>query len=174
MIVKMRKTNHSIYEISEILKSHDQSLSPTAVREVLKVEGFAALPRRLDEERPDGLLRPTIEAVADVRRLSLAPRRFETMCGGLFLFVPGIVALDLQRLDAMLARALNAYRGRWESFLAPGSYNAVRANSGSGNSRSRRSSSPKEDRGRSTESRSGTGQPLPEGHEPHGRRGPPP
>ena len=27
-------------------------LSPTAVREVLKAEGFAALPRRLDEERP--------------------------------------------------------------------------------------------------------------------------
>ena len=100
LIVKMRKTNHSIYEISEILKSHGQSLSPTAVREVLKVEGFAALPRRLDEERPDGLLRPTIEAVADVRQLSLAPRQFETMCGGLFLFVPGIVALDLPRLAA--------------------------------------------------------------------------
>ena len=100
LIVKMRKTNHSVYEISEILKSHGQSLSPTAVREVLKVEGFAALPRRLDEERPDGLLRPTIEAVADVRQLSLAPRQFETMCGGLFLFVPGIVALDLPRLAA--------------------------------------------------------------------------
>ena len=67
LIVKMRKTNHSVYEISEILKSHGKPLSPTAVREVLKVEGFAALPRRLDEERPDGL-RPTIEAVADVRQ----------------------------------------------------------------------------------------------------------
>ena len=100
LIVKMRKTNHSIYEISESLKLHGQSLSPTAVREVLKVEGFSALPRRLDEERPAGLLRPTIEAVADVRQLSLAPRRFETMCGGLFLFVPGLVALDLQRLAA--------------------------------------------------------------------------
>ena len=97
LIVKMRKTNHSVYEISEILKSHGKPLSPTAVREVLKVEGFAALPRRLDEERPDGL-RPTIEAVADVRQLSLAPRRFETMCGGLFLFVPGLVALDLEGL----------------------------------------------------------------------------
>jgi hypothetical protein len=97
LIVKMRKTNHSIYEISGILKSRGTPLSPTAVREVLKVEGFAALPRRLDEERPD-VLRPTIEAVADVRQLSLAPRRFETMCGGLFLFVPGLVALDLDGL----------------------------------------------------------------------------
>lgn len=99
LIVKMRKTNHSVYEISEMLKLRDKPLSPTAVREVLKVEGFAALPRRLDEERPDGV-RPTIEAVADVRQLSLAPRCFETMCGGLFLFVPGLVALDLQGLAA--------------------------------------------------------------------------
>jgi hypothetical protein len=97
LVVKLRKTNHSIYEISESLKRQGKPLSPTAVREVLKAEGFAALPRRLDEERPN-LLRPTIEAVADVRRLSLRPRRFDTMCGGLFLFVPGIVALGLDRL----------------------------------------------------------------------------
>jgi len=67
------------------------------VREVLKVEGFAALPRRLDEERSH-ILRPTIEAVADARQLSLSPRRFETMCGGLFLFVPSLVALNLEGL----------------------------------------------------------------------------
>jgi hypothetical protein len=97
LIVELRKTNHSIYEISESLKRQGKPLSPTAVREVLKAEGFAALPRRLDEERPN-VLRPTIEAVADVRQLSLQPRRFETMCGGLFLFVPGLVGLDLDRL----------------------------------------------------------------------------
>jgi hypothetical protein len=97
LIVKMRKANHSVYEISQSLKLHGKPLSPTAVREVLKAEGFAALPRRLDEERPVGL-RPTIEAVSDVRQLSLAPRRFETMCGGLFLFVPGLVDLNLDRL----------------------------------------------------------------------------
>ncbi len=38
-----------------------------AVREVLRAEGFAALPRRLDEERPQQT-RATIEAVADVYR----------------------------------------------------------------------------------------------------------
>ena len=97
LIIELRKRNHSIYEISEILKSRDCGLSPTAVREVLKAEGFAPLPRRLDEERPDRP-RPTIEAVADVRQLSLAPRSFETACGGLFLFVPGLVALDLDKL----------------------------------------------------------------------------
>jgi len=92
LIVALRKQNHSIYEISEELKTRSHPLSPTAVREVLKAEGFAALPRRLDEERPDRP-RPTVEPVADARSFSLAPRRFLTRCGGLFLFVPDLVRL---------------------------------------------------------------------------------
>ena len=52
LTVALRKQNHSVYEISEELKSRHMLLSPTAVREVLKEEGFAPLPRRLDEERP--------------------------------------------------------------------------------------------------------------------------
>lgn len=35
----------------------------------------------------------------------------------------------MERLDGLLARALNAFRGRWESFFAPGSYGAVRCES---------------------------------------------
>lgn len=96
-IIELRKRNYSVYEISEQLKARHIGLSPTAVREVLKAEGFAPLPRRLDAERPDRI-GPTVESVADVRQLSLAPRRFETVCGGLFLFVPGLVALDLELL----------------------------------------------------------------------------
>src|SRR3972149_4323132 len=42
-IIDLRKRNHSIYEISETLKASKTPLSPTAVREVLKEEGFAAL-----------------------------------------------------------------------------------------------------------------------------------
>src|SRR5437867_100802 len=53
LILELRKQNHSVYEISEALKERDCPLSPTAVREVLREEGFAALPRRLDSERPD-------------------------------------------------------------------------------------------------------------------------
>ena len=53
LIVALRKQNPSVYEISDALKERDCPLSPTAVREVLKAEGFAPLPRRLDEERPD-------------------------------------------------------------------------------------------------------------------------
>ncbi len=97
LIVQLRKQNHSVYEISETLKLHNCPLSPTAVREVLKEEGFAALPRRLDSERPEDP-RPTVEPIADVRQLSLAPRTFTTRCGGLFLFVPELVRLKLDSL----------------------------------------------------------------------------
>jgi hypothetical protein len=97
LIVVLRKQNHSVYEISEELKSRKLVLSPTAVREVLKEEGFAPLPRRLDEERPYRL-GPTAEPVADVRSLSLAPRTVTTSCGGLFLFVPDLIRLGLDKL----------------------------------------------------------------------------
>jgi hypothetical protein len=97
LIVQLRKQNFSVYDISQTLKDRHHPLSVTAVREVLKSEGFAPLPRRLDEERPH-LLRPTIEAVADVREFSLAPRKFTTCCGGLFLFLADLVHLELPQL----------------------------------------------------------------------------
>lgn len=101
LAVALRKRNYSVYEISEALKERRLALSPTGVRELLAAEGFAPLPRRLDEERP-ARPRPTIEAVADARAFSLAPRQFVTPCGGLFLFVPELVRLDL---DAVVRAA---------------------------------------------------------------------
>ena len=97
LIIDLRKQNHSVYEISESLKAQKLHLSPTAVREVLQAEGFARLPRRLDQERPQ-LPRPTVQTVADVRAFSLAPRRFLTKCGGLFLFLPELVRLPVETL----------------------------------------------------------------------------
>lgn len=95
LVVALRKQNHSVYEISQALKESHMALSPTAVRELLREEGFAPLPRRLDEERlahPG----PTAEPVADVRSFELvAGSRFTTRCGGLFLFVPELVRLLL-------------------------------------------------------------------------------
>jgi len=88
LVIALRKQNHSVYEIAEVLKERAMALSPTAVREVLRAQGFAALPRRLDEERP-ARLGPTLEPVADVRAFALTPgTRFATRCGGLFLFLP--------------------------------------------------------------------------------------
>ena len=96
-IVQLRKQNHSVYEISQALKERRCPLSPTGVREVLKAEGFAALPRRLDQERPQQP-HPTVEPVADVRQFGLAERTFTTRCGGLFLFVADLVRLHTDKL----------------------------------------------------------------------------
>jgi hypothetical protein len=100
-VVALRKRNYSIYDISRALKEQGTPLGATAVRGILIEEGFAALPRRLDEERPVSV-GPTKEAVADVREFVLSPREFTTRVGGLFLFVPDLIRLDLQAL------ALNA------------------------------------------------------------------
>jgi len=69
------------------------------VREVLKAEGFAPLPRRGDEERPERP-RATIEPVADARRFLLTPSQFHTRCGGLFLFVPQLLELSVDALSS--------------------------------------------------------------------------
>jgi hypothetical protein len=96
-VVALRKQNLSIYDISHTLRDEGDSLSPAAVSVLLQAEGFARLPRRLDEERPPGS-RPTTADVADVRQLDLAPRSFRTQFGGLFLFLPSLAAIPLDRL----------------------------------------------------------------------------
>jgi hypothetical protein len=96
-VMALRKHNFSIYDISEALKAEGQPLSPVAVSLILQAEGFARLPRRDDDERPD-TPRPTAAAVADVRRLDLSPRQVRTKFGGLFLFVPYLAAIPFDEL----------------------------------------------------------------------------
>jgi transposase len=96
-IVALRKRNYSVYEISQALKEQGIALGVTAVREVLAQEGFAPLPRRLDEERP-ARLGPTTEPVADVRAFALDPGEFSTRVGGLFLFIADLIHLDSDAL----------------------------------------------------------------------------
>jgi transposase len=96
-IVALRKRNYSVYEISQALAEEGAALSATAVREVLAEEGFAPLPRRLDEERPDRI-GPSAQAVTNVNDFVLGPREFTTRTGGLFLFVPDLVRLDAEGL----------------------------------------------------------------------------
>lgn len=89
-VIALRKNNYSVQDISLALAEHGLRVTPAAARDILREEGFAPLPRRLDEERPEHL-GPAIQPVADVRGFSLAPREFVTACGGLFLFVPDLV-----------------------------------------------------------------------------------
>jgi transposase len=97
IVVDLRKRNYSIYDISRELKEQGTPLGTTAVREILAAEGFAPLPRRLDEERPVGV-GPTTEAVADVRSFALSTGEFTTKVGGLFLFIPDLIRLDFDAL----------------------------------------------------------------------------
>src|SRR6266446_5162694 len=97
LILGMRKQNLSIYDIESALKTQETPLSTTAIWEILHDEGFARLPRRQDTERP-ATLHPTAAAIADCREFSLAPRRFSTQLGGLFLFLPMLVDCDLPGL----------------------------------------------------------------------------
>jgi len=97
MVVTLRKQTLSIYDISRTLDAQGQGISPVAVSLILKEEGFARLPRRADEERA-GVKRPEAAAVANVAQLDFSPRQFRTQFGGLFLFVPYVAAIPLDRM----------------------------------------------------------------------------
>jgi hypothetical protein len=94
LVIAMRKRNLSVYDIQRDLAQAGHAISINALAVLLREEGFARLPRRLDEERP-AAIRPEAQAAADVRAVSLAPRSFRTRLGGLFLFVPLMRAIRL-------------------------------------------------------------------------------
>lgn len=96
-VVELRKQNLSIYDISRVLGEEGQRLSPAAIARLLSDAGFAKLPRRADEERPQ-TERPLAAAVADARQLDLSPRSFRTQFGGLFLFLPYLAEIPLEEM----------------------------------------------------------------------------
>ena len=52
-VVAMRKQNLSVQDISRAISYNGERISAATVSTILKEEGFARLPRRLDEERPE-------------------------------------------------------------------------------------------------------------------------
>jgi hypothetical protein len=98
LVVALRKRNLSVYDIQRELAQAGHTISINALAVLLREEGFARLPRRLDDERP-AATRPATEAAADVRALSLEPRSFRTRLGGLFFFVP--LLKDIRLTDVL-------------------------------------------------------------------------
>jgi len=96
-VIALRKQNLSIYDISRALTTAGHPISPVAVDQILKAEGFARLPRREDQDRPP-TTRPTVADVADVGQLDLRPRTVHTKFGGLFLFLPTLATLPFDRI----------------------------------------------------------------------------
>ena len=97
LAVAMRKRNLSVYDMRRELAAAGHSISINSLIILLREEGFSRLPRRADDERPP-TVKPDIAEVADVRRLDLSPRSFRTPLAGLFLFVPLLDRIDLQKL----------------------------------------------------------------------------
>ena len=96
-VVALRKRNLSVYDIQRELAQAGHSISINALSVLLREEGFARLPRRRDEERP-AAVKPAAAAVADVRELDLSPRSFRTRLAGLFVFVPLLEGINLERV----------------------------------------------------------------------------
>jgi hypothetical protein len=97
-IIDLRKQNLSVYDIHDELRRYGkESLSVTAIQEVLRDEGFARLPRRGDDERPQAP-RPEADAIADVRAFSPPEESFSTHAGGLFLLLPILARFGLDEL----------------------------------------------------------------------------
>ncbi len=98
LICELRDTRQlSVHHIAEQLHANHIPVSVSTVSNVLKKAGYARLRRRPGHLLSD-LVRPARAAPADVRQLDLSPRRFTTAYGGLFLFLPYLEQLELNRL----------------------------------------------------------------------------
>ena len=89
-----RQSNLSAADISRRLADEGIAVGETTVQRILRQAGFSKLPRRPLKTRLEAV-RPQAAPVADATMLDLSPRRFRTEFGGLFLFAPDLVRLDL-------------------------------------------------------------------------------
>jgi transposase len=100
-VIALRKKNNSVQDMHLALKHEGISLSPSSIWKILKEEGFAKLPRRKDEERPDRP-RPDKAEYADIRQLSLDPRVIETRFGGVFLLMRILADMKIHQIPKSL------------------------------------------------------------------------
>ena len=93
-----RSHNASIYQIAELLKEEGLSTSTAYIHNVLRSDAsYKKLPRRSGFERS---VRAIKALWADRRALSLAPRKFATSFGGLFLFAFDLARVGMDKIFA--------------------------------------------------------------------------
>lgn len=95
-IIKLRKENHSIYEIRDILKRDGFFWSLDSISRILREDGFSKLPRRTMLEcglTKKKMLIPPIASQLNFEELN--QYRFECPVGGIFYFIPYILQTDL-------------------------------------------------------------------------------
>ncbi len=95
-IISLRKRNHSIYEIEDMLAKESFSWSLGAINTVLREEGFSKLPRRTRVElglTKKRMLIPPMATKLDFD--DLIQHRFDCQVGGIFYFIPYILRTKL-------------------------------------------------------------------------------
>jgi transposase len=99
-IVRLRRQGLSLEQIQEQLQGQGHSISTSYLSRILANHGLADPPQAraaqpLPQHRSHSQDGSDIPAAADVRLCSFAPGRcFHTKVAGLFLFVPGLLAVD--------------------------------------------------------------------------------
>jgi transposase len=98
-IIELRKKNHSIYEIRDILKQDGHSWSLDTIGRITRDEGFSKLPRRTKKElgfTKKNTLLPPMSTALDIDQLN--SYEFECHVGGIYYFIPYILQTGLFEL----------------------------------------------------------------------------
>jgi transposase len=98
-IISLRKSNHSIYDIRDILSEEGFHTSIQTINRITNDEGFAKLPRRTKEElglTKKNTLLPQISTAIDIEQLE--SHKFECQVGGIYYFIPYILQTELYEL----------------------------------------------------------------------------
>jgi transposase len=97
-IIELRKQNYSIEEIEEVLLREKFDITAKTIYQVLKDEGFARLFRRTHAEKRLALQQAKDPAeMASVKDFA-AHRFVRTAYGGVFLFIPMIMDMQLDKI----------------------------------------------------------------------------
>lgn len=97
-IIELRKKNYSIEEIEEVLIREGGPIGYKTIYLILRDEGFARLFRRTHAERRQALLEGKLTPpVVDIKEFA-TQAHFRTSFSGIFLFIPLILDLGLDRL----------------------------------------------------------------------------
>jgi hypothetical protein len=99
IIVSLRKQNFSVYDIARSLEATGKKLSPPAIAQILKKNGFTRLPRRTRDNRLNSTeISPDPAPISDVNKFN-PNGSFTTKFGGLYLFLSYLVDSNLDRIS---------------------------------------------------------------------------